>query len=60
MSLVSLSQQGMNLPVATGEKYALITLDSVTAIDEPVELHDGFFALPHGSVTGDSLSDLTT
>jgi len=50
----------MNLPVATGEKYALITLDSVTAIDEPVELHDGFFALPHGSVTGDSLSDLTT
>src|SRR5437879_1688216 len=41
----------MNVPVAPGEKYTLIALDSATAIDEPVDLHDGFFALPHGSVT---------
>jgi hypothetical protein len=41
----------MNLPVAPGEKYTLIALDSATTIKQPVDLHDDFFALPHGSVT---------
>ncbi len=39
----------MSLPVAPGEKYALIALDAATEIREPVDLGDGQVALPRGA-----------
>ena len=39
----------MSLPVAPGEKYALIALNAATEIREPVDLGDGQLALPRGA-----------
>ncbi len=39
----------MNFPIATGEKYALIALNAGTEIREPVDLSDGYLALPGGA-----------
>lgn len=39
----------MTLPVARGEKYALIALDAGTELREPVELGGGLLALPRGA-----------
>jgi hypothetical protein len=41
----------MDLPVAPGEKYALIALDCATTIQGALDLGNGFFALPRGAVS---------
>jgi hypothetical protein len=39
----------MTLPIARGEKYALIALDAGTELREAVDLGDGCVALPGGA-----------